>query len=250
MTTLTATPNPAAGSVTLAMTALPADAVLTRDAGNGPEIVRGADSLPAGDLTIIDSEAPLDVPLVYQVTGPAEAITQLQGIGSWLTHPDGRSMRVTVQNDDPLEYGSDGQAHDVLGSLLPLVTYYPRSTRTGDLALRIPWADRATLWSLVSDGSPLLLRAPAGCMLDSGWLWPESIQHTHAVNAPDAQVTLQYRRVAAPPLTGTTPPVAWTWAAVDSTWADWSAVVAARASWADLLGMGPTMGMPTGGWGL
>lgn len=250
MSTVTATPQPTLGTVTLAMTGLPAGAELTRDQGNGPELVRGGTALPSGDLTITDHEAPLDVPLVYRVTGGGESVTTLQGVGSWLTHPDGRSMRVTIQNDDPLDYGADGQAHDVLGALLPLITYYPRSTRTGNLALQVPWADRPNLWSLIADGSPLLLRVPAGCQVDGGWGWAESITHTHAVNAERAQVTLQYRRCQPPALDSITPPVAWTWAGVDSTWATWADVVADRSTWAALISMGPTNPVTVPGWGL
>ncbi|WP_133849838.1 hypothetical protein [Labedaea rhizosphaerae] len=130
--------------------------------------------------TLIDGEAPLDVPVSYQVINPAlgggsatsEPTTLDGGDRSWLSHPSqpAQPVRARVTAAPDLTRTAVSATYTIIGRARPVVVSAARSAPTGALTLdAATFADRDALLELLADGAPLLLRAPADYGLGYGW---------------------------------------------------------------------------------
>ena len=254
MTTLTLVADPNLSRVQVLVTGLGADAPATvwrSAAGADPLPVRGAVSLTGDGVVSDDYEAPLGVLLTYTVvpdTPPgspaaATATTTLDGtaLGPILVHPTDptRNLPVTVVDDTPVTARSPGTVHHVLGAPLPTVTYTRRNDVQRTLTLWAPYTGKRALFDATADGSPMLLKVPAGCPAVSGWRWLETITATKRRNdvtgARGVDVSIAAYDIATPSGYITTDP-ANSWAAVQAftpggTWQD---VKDTYAAWSDV----------------
>jgi hypothetical protein len=138
-------------------------------------------SSAAAVLTVDDAECPLDVAVTYALYphhGMAGAIqtpmVHLPSLGlTWLTHParprEPLLARPTVT--PTLVRGIEQATFPVLGRANPIVVSAAhRRSPTGELALDIATRDEyLALSARLTDGSPLLLRAPADYGYGYGW---------------------------------------------------------------------------------
>lgn len=191
--TITATSVPAAGRITLDIIWTGALYLNVYRLQNGvPMPVRGAFPVGStGSITISDPEAPLDIPVSYQVSSPnypyqqiaSSAVTLDSGGHSWLTHPlrPELSTKVMVQRNPAKERGIDQAVFPVIGRRRPVVvTAGVRRSPIYTLdAFTKTEDERHTMLCLLGDGAPLLFRAPAGYGFDpQAWLSVGPVQET------------------------------------------------------------------------
>lgn len=234
MTTLTLTPDPTYGRVRVIVTDAQGG-TLTRDGAP----VRGATAV-YGDRIVDDYEAPLNQPVTYSLDGAtATGTLTVTGAGGYLSHPTDPQLllRVTVESDDGWEWSAPGAAHQVLGSEWPVVTHNRRTVHRGTLVLITPYTDREAVKALLVTGSPLLLRVPPDCPVDSMWFWPERARRSK-IGTPDRFVGLRweldYQKVTAPAGEVTQDPSN-SWDAVIVTHPTWTDLAADHPTWSDLL---------------
>lgn len=126
----------------------------------------------AGSVSIIDAEAPLDVPIAYELTAPdqpafrvvSEQVVLDSGDRTWLGHPTvGLPMLVNVAADPEQTYTIARGLFAVLGRPRPVaVTGNIRQAPSGTHEIWVEThARREQLLEMLDDGLPLLLRAPA-----------------------------------------------------------------------------------------
>lgn len=123
----------------------------------------------------LDREAPIGQPVVYEVSNPDVLGGLIAGTpvtleaphghyDTWLSHPDGRMVKVWVERAPARTRAARVSYLEVIGASEPIaVTNGPRRSPTGD-ALRLittSHAERAELAALFDDQSPLLVRMPA-----------------------------------------------------------------------------------------
>lgn len=129
-------------------------------------------SLLAAAQTVEDADAPLDVPVRYELTAPdqatfkivSEPIVLASNGRSWLTHPDfPRPLRVEPQAAPQQTYTLERALHTIVGSDLPIaVTAGVRQAETGTLVVPVEnFGERDRLLEMLRDGQAMLLRAPA-----------------------------------------------------------------------------------------
>lgn len=123
--------------------------------------------------TIDDGEAPLDVPVSYELTNPLAQGVQLvapaETLSSenrvWLTHPGDPGEPVEVFNTatPELEHVIDQGVFPILDSKYPVaVSVALRRAPTGSLELVADtFAARDALLTMFADGTPVLLRTPS-----------------------------------------------------------------------------------------
>lgn len=120
----------------------------------------------------IDAEAPLDVPVSYEVTAPnqpafrivSEPVTLPSEDRTWLSSPTtGAILSVTVAREPKTTRAITRGVFPVLGRARPIaVSASRRQSAAGTLTLwAMNFAERDALRDVLDDGSPLLLRAPA-----------------------------------------------------------------------------------------
>jgi len=207
---VTATPDHAAGDVTVTGSGLGAGPVtvsrIGRDGRGVP--VRGAVSLPivGGALTVLDYECPLGVPVSYRVTEPDGTLTDsapltLATAHPILSHPGivGARVPLRIVRDDA---GADARTvlFEVIGRADPVPSAAPMGSGSGSLTVlvdSVPAAD-ALAW-ILADGWPVLLRTPCGDLFRDGWLAvTRSGESAPNPGRGSRTVTLDYRRVARP----------------------------------------------------
>lgn len=121
---------------------------------------------------VVDREAPLDVPVTYELRAPdqpgavavSEPVVLDSGDRTWLSHPTaGRALAVTVAREPDQTRGIARGVFPVLGRARPIaVTASRRQAPAGTYQVWAEtFAERDELLGLLEDGSPLLLRAPA-----------------------------------------------------------------------------------------
>lgn len=175
--TVTATAQDAQGRVQIAVVWSAAqyinvyrilDGVATRVRGASPS------PDPSGIQTVYDYEAPLDVPVSYRVTTPwlafagltSNTVTLASSGSSWLSHPGNASlaMSVSILVQPSKTYGIDRGVFLPIGRRYPVVvTGGPRRAAAASLGVFIETlAELTALRAILADGSPILLRTPAG----------------------------------------------------------------------------------------
>lgn len=122
-------------------------------------------------VSVVDTEAPLDVPIRYELSAPDQpafrAVSEpvvLESRGqTWLTHPDGTSMVLTVAEEPEQTRAIARGVFEVIGRARPIaVSSAQRQSSAASLTVWTEtFAERDKLLALLDDGSPLLLRAPA-----------------------------------------------------------------------------------------
>jgi hypothetical protein len=129
-------------------------------------------SLLAPVQTVIDGEAPLDVPLVYEVYAPSliggrarsAPATLASNNATWLTHPAAAAapVRCAPTLTPTLARKITQGVFAVIGRANPVVVSATvRTAPAGTLTFAVEsFADRDTLLGLFADGSALLLRPP------------------------------------------------------------------------------------------
>lgn len=133
--------------------------------------------------TVVDGEAPLDVPVHYVVSNPSligglvvSSAVGLPSVGRWcwLTHPlrSTEPLRVDLKQVPNLEHGIEQGVFYPIGATRAVVVTSQRRTPTAELIFNaVSFAERDALLSLMSDGMPLLLRAPAHYGYGTGTWW-------------------------------------------------------------------------------
>lgn len=123
-------------------------------------------------VQFVDAEAPLDVPVSYELTAPdqpslrvvSQPVTLLSNGHTWLTHPVLQEpLSITVLEEPDQARAIDRGVHRVIGRVNPIaVSAAQRASVEASLdVLVVSFAERDTVWSMLEDGQPLLLRAPA-----------------------------------------------------------------------------------------
>lgn len=247
MTTLDLFPDPSRSRVQVIVTGLDEPSTVYRDEPRRSLPVRGAVALTGSGAVVDDYECPLDVDVDYRVVpvagGPAVAAasTRLDGsvLGAVLVHPTDpdRLLPVRVVDDTPVEARTPGTVHHVIGLDLPLVTYTRRNDVRRTLTLWTPYTGLPALWDATDDGSPMLLKVPAGCAAVHGWRWLERIRATKRAQDPTGahgvDVELDAFDIAIPAGFVTSDPQN-SWAAVLTNVGTWADVEQSFDSWLDV----------------
>jgi hypothetical protein len=172
-------------------------------------------SVLAPVLTVLDGECPLDTLVSYQVSYPgitggrvvSDPALLPSGDRAWLTHPAAPTVPVRCRPTvAPVLTRPTVQASFVvLGRTNPIVKTTQRLSPTGTLTLDAEtFADRDQILAMLTDGSPLLLRAPGDYGLGDGW-WlavgevtedPDGRPQWH----PTRMLTMPFTVVDAPPV--------------------------------------------------
>lgn len=194
MTTFTATPSPSGAFVTLAVTDVSQDSVvtITRSPSPGGITVRGTPvALAAGGATVLtDLEFPFGVGITYTAVladpdSGAETETLTATVPAVPLGTDGMvvsdpisNRQVLVDVHDQYDERSDfrGFRYDLAGRSTPLYLTEEHSGWRWTLDLRTEdRAERAVLDDLLRHRQPVLLRVSQGCDLRQGWVVPENI---------------------------------------------------------------------------
>lgn len=129
-------------------------------------------STSAAVQQVMDREAPLDVPITYELRAPdqpsfiavSEPVTLASEDRTWLSHPTlGVALSVTVAEEPDQTRGIARGVFEVLGRPYPIaVSANQRQASSGTYQVwAATFAERDAILALLDDGSPLLLRAPA-----------------------------------------------------------------------------------------
>jgi hypothetical protein len=133
--------------------------------------------------TVVDGECPLDIPVTYVVYNPAitggqvtSGTVALPSVGRWcwLTHPlrSSSPTRVDLKSVPVLERAIEQGVFWPIGATRGVVVATQRREPTTDLTFNATSFDgRDELLDLMSDGLPLLLRAPATYGYGPGSWW-------------------------------------------------------------------------------
>jgi hypothetical protein len=189
---------------------------------------------PAGrtlTYTLVTADDPTLVAVAVVVVDPT--VTSLPT----LQHPYDDTLRVpfTIVDDTPRQAAVNGTVHRPLDGL-PRVVYRGRDLRTGTLTVRCTAEQDRLLDVLLADGSPMLLRTPAGCPVQPDrWLHidPAIREHTHP-HANTFQWQLPYTQVQRP-AGDLEPPLVSSYLQVRLTYPTYAALLDAHPTYRDLL---------------
>lgn len=220
MTTFTATASPNGMFVSLAVSAVTADSLvtITREPSPGSITVRGTPvELPAAGATVLtDTEFPYGVPITYTAvltdpTSGAVLETLTDSVAAVPLGTDGMvvsnpitNQQVVVDVHDQYDEESDfrGFRYNLSGRTTPLYLTEEHAGWRWTLDLRTEdRSERAILDELLRHRQPVLLRVSAGCDLREGWVVPEDITVARlAVDARDSRRvwTVEVGEVEAP----------------------------------------------------
>lgn len=191
--TVVATAVPSTGRVTLVITWATAVVFNVRRVQDGVMVpVRGGyPATGSGSVTFSDVEAPLDIPVSYQVTSPtypyqtltSNTVTLTSSGVSWLSHPtlSSLSMQLMVERNPDKERGIDRAVFKVIGRPKPVpVVSGPRTSPVYTLdAFTETQPQRDNMLDLLDSGEPLLLRTPANYGFDAQtWLSIGEVRET------------------------------------------------------------------------
>lgn len=153
----------------------------------------------------VDGEAPLDVPFYYEMTNPSvpgfvaqtQTVTLPSNGNTWLTHPGNpATVPVWIEAEPDITNTITQGVFKILGRANQVVISDPQ--RAGDTGTMIIVAQdfdtQNRLRAMFADGSPLLIRAPAGYGHPAEW-W---LSFGDLLSSP-AYVTTTYGRIAAAP---------------------------------------------------
>jgi len=133
--------------------------------------------------TILDGECPLDVPVSYVVTSPSitgglvtsnAVALPSSGRFCWLTHPlrSSTPLRVDLKDVPTLEHAIERGVFYPIGATQAVTVSTRRRTPQTELVFNATsFEARDDLLDLMSDGMPLLLRAPATYGYGYGTWW-------------------------------------------------------------------------------
>jgi hypothetical protein len=215
--TVTATAVPATGRVTVVVSWSSAVFFnVYRVEDGSPVPVRGAFpvSAPGGSVTFSDVEAPLDIPVYYRVTTPtylfqvisSNTVTLTSSGATWITHPTNPdvSANLVVERNPAKARPIDQALFRVIGRTRAVpVTSGDRFAPDYTLdAFTETQAQRDNMLALLADGSPLLIRTPAGYGFDpQTWVSVGSV-----VETPISGSVLEWARRWPLPCTEVDPP--------------------------------------------
>lgn len=244
MTTITATPDPATGSVLLdiAKTATVAR-VLRRDVNGTVEVRPMVDQLPstgAGRLLLTDYEAAagLNIYTVDDGGAGATATATLTIDEPWLMVPimPHYARQVETVTDYAAQRETQGTVHQVPGRTDPLVTITPLTLRTGTIEFYARTVAQAqTMEAVFGRGEVVMLkqRVPG---LDMYFIASRTAVEPHSAQGEDRtrwRVQATYTEVLRPvgPQSGA---LGWTYAALAGAYTSYAAAHAAYATYNDL----------------
>lgn len=190
MTTITATPNPADGSVKITITKTEEIPELIRADGNGTNFVRArSGTFPStgtsGTINLTDYDACFNGPISYRA-GTAAPI--------WCQFPAGMKPRLTVPEkapaaalwvDEVTDYSysreTGGTVHEIIGRSGVVVVKASMKARRGSLEIIVDtWEQIAALEAALSLGHTMLYRQSSARGMDF-YFWPLSFD-----TAPEA----------------------------------------------------------------
>jgi hypothetical protein len=206
---------------------------------------------------VVDHEGGWDSGVVYSATVSYGSTTETYTAAPasispdcpWLLHPtvlslsrrldQGTFTRMGVVSLGAVSRAANTTRHSIIGARYPVVTKTgPRSGSQLQMQVATVTSDeRAALWALLDDQTPLLIRVPD----DWGWDWEDGYYDVADANAerfeqygPTRQrtFTLALARVEAP--AGDLQPTR-TWADVKAEFATWADVAAAYRDWTSVL---------------
>jgi len=217
-------------------------------------IVRDSETTPdIGDVTWIgyDYEAPYGTAVTYQVivfasgasvASATSSTTTVNETSAWLVHPGDPSLSVELlglRQIGARKRQITQSVQRVLGRPDPVVTADARSGVESSLSVGTSTlAQSSALADLIADGTPLLLNIPASLLWGVTYEWvalgdAEEARVVPQVGArPHRLHSISYLVVARPE--GDLTPQR-TWADVVSESASWTALMSARATWANVL---------------
>lgn len=167
MTTLTAVPNPAAGTVTVTIVKTAAVSGLIRADSNGTRLVRvPPNTFPSagtsGTLTIVDHEAAFTGPVSYRADSAESIFTRFPaGLSPRITDPLQPTAGAWLKGVHGYDSNRDTSAtvHDVLGRETPIVVQGVLRSRRGTLEIVVDGHQAATdLETVLGRGRTLQLR--------------------------------------------------------------------------------------------
>lgn len=171
-------------------------------------------STQAPVMTLVDTEAPLDVPIRYELSAPdqpafraiSEPVTLPSGGRTWLSHPySGATLVVTVAEEPDQTRAISRGVFEVIGRARPIaINANQRQSSSASLTVWTEtFAERDALLAMLDDGAPLLLRAPAELGHGpSEWLSIGDVTYKavgHGAWEHTREFTLPYVVVDAPP---------------------------------------------------
>lgn len=253
MATLTATPAASGDYVNLVLSG-GVDGLyeIARTDSSGTWTVRSGDPATySGGWVGQDFEAPLNEAVTYaarQATAPYTVTTSSPVTLSaavnlpWLTHPRDPSKNRQVLPADFIlgTRTSRGVALHILGKTFPISQSIRRTGYSGELILRIAGqAELNGINGLLDDGSPLLLRSPSSWVgYGTRWLQIDEARVERLTRAAEDGrflVTLAFTECAAPYGAVTAAAAGFQWTDYETEYADWDALMAANATWLDVL---------------
>jgi hypothetical protein len=182
--------------------------------GSWTGVAQMSTSVYSGVVTVVDGECPLDVPVVYRVYHPqiagasssAPPVTLDSLDRAWLTHSanPGQPLQCWPTKAPQPTRTLQRTILPIIGSDVPTaLTFGPRQRPSDSLTFDMPTFDyQEQLYTLLDDGSPLLLRAPAAYAYGYGqWLSFGDAQEDSVGRpspTPGRQLTVPYQEVAAP----------------------------------------------------
>ena len=220
MSLFTATVSPSGSFVTLTVSDLTQDSLvtITRDPSPGGIVVRGTPvELPAAGATVLtDLEFGYGVPTTYTaelrdptsgtvvetLTAQVDAVP-LGTSGMVISDPlTNRQVLVDVHDQNSERSEFRGYRYDLAGRSTPLYLLEEHAGWRWTLVVRTDTVtERDQLDGLLRHRSPVLLRVSAGCDLREGWVVPETIDVTRqAITAtnPGRIWSVQVGQVQAP----------------------------------------------------
>lgn len=218
--------------------------------------VRGANPVDVHSTTgigatVVDNELPLDTPVTYRATSTQTSVTVTSAAVTvasdpsdgrsmaWLTHPTKPSLSAPLRVEAVPERSRQGRVGilPILGRADPIAVTDLRQSGTGSLqAMTFTAAEATKLLALLADGGVVLYRAPAGWRNNWMYLALGDVTEMPLVGGadPTTEWSIGYTVVAAPSTTSAQGSAGQTWSDVPTTYATWTAEIAAKATWNDL----------------
>lgn len=146
-----------------------------------------------------------------------------------------RTVQVMQRPDTTVDRPARAGIFDVVGRSFPIAVNTVRSSRRWTMYLQtVSDAEAEAVDLMLASGDVLLVQAPAGCDVETGYVSVGDVTNTRHPLRPQKRLWALPMTEVAPPGPDVTPSPG-TWATVLATYATWADVLAANATWADLL---------------
>jgi len=226
------------------------------DANGYTELIRAGDLIDVtnGQTTMRDYEAPLDLPVYYQIyqvtpdngeVQTSNTVTVPSNGASWLKDPGYPSMNFkvpVVTSIQTLTRAARAGVFNVLDRPLPIVVTAKRQGPVGTLiAHTITDMQRNNLTDLLARGTTLLLQTPWAFGFGSQYVSIGDVEEARVGVAQETirQWTLPFIVVDRPDGLAAIADSGATWSDVKSQFNTWADLTASGKSWSDLLEDGP-----------